>query len=107
MFVYYLDQHIKLHKISRTLWSCGLIRHVLDRKVEGSNLAAAQNHFQFKSTKISSRKLEQKKKGKLSLIPSVRAVAVGEEERQEEKEKEVEASFVAGGPIKKKLHKIL
>ena len=79
MFVY-LDQHIKLHKISRTPWSCGLIRHVLDRKVEFSNLAGAQNLFQFKSTKISSRKLEQKKKGKLSLIASVRAVAVREEE---------------------------
>ena len=27
---------------SRTLWSCGLIRHVLDREVGGSNIAAAK-----------------------------------------------------------------
>ena len=40
----------------------------------------AKNLFQFKSAKISSRKSEQKKKGTLSLIKSVRAVAVGEEE---------------------------
>ena len=31
--------------------ACGLIRHVLDRKVEGSNLTAAKNLFHFKSTK--------------------------------------------------------
>ena len=47
--------------MSRTLWSCGLIRH--NRKVEGSNLIAVKNLFQFKSTKISLRKSEQKKKG--------------------------------------------
>ena len=67
-------------KLSRTLWSCGLIRHVLNQKVEGSNLAAAKYLFQFKSTKISSWKSEQKKKGTLSLIASVRAVAVRKEE---------------------------
>ena len=65
---------------SRPPWSCGLIRHVLDLEVEGSNVAPARNLFQFKSTKISSRKSEQQKKGTLSLIASVRAVAVGEEE---------------------------
>ena len=27
--------------LSRTPWSCGLIRHALDREVRGSNLAAA------------------------------------------------------------------
>ena len=62
---------------SRTPWSCGLICHGLDRKVEGSNLAAAKNLCQFISTKISSRKSEQNKKGTLSIIASVRAVAVG------------------------------
>ena len=76
--VYFHQYKIIYH--SRTPWSCGRSHHVLDREVEGSNLAAAQNLFQFKSTKISSRKSEQKKKGTLSLIASVRAVAVGEEE---------------------------
>ena len=72
----------------RVPWSCGLIHHVLDRKVEGSNLLAAQNMFLFKSTKISLQKSEQKKKGTLSLIGSVRAVAVGEEEEtRSEREK--------------------
>ena len=47
--------------ISRTQCSCVVICHVLDRKVEGSNLAAAKNLCQFKSTKISSQKSEQKK----------------------------------------------
>ena len=64
----------------RTLWSCGLILLVLDWKVVGSNLANAKNIFQFKSTKISSQKSEKKKKGTLSLIALVRAVAVREEE---------------------------
>ena len=74
--------------MSRTPWSCGLICHVIDRKAEGSNLAAAKNLFQFKSTKNSSRKSEQKKKGTLSLISSVRAVAVREEEEtRREREK--------------------
>ena len=59
--------------------ACGLICHVLDWKVEGSNIAAAKNLFQYKSTKISLRKSKQKKKGTLSLIVSVRAAAVGEE----------------------------
>ena len=68
---------------SRTPWSCGLIRHVLDWKVEGSNLAAAKNLFQFKSTKISSQKSEQKKTGTLSLVASVRE----EEETRREREK--------------------
>ena len=63
-----------------TPWSCGLIHHVINQKVEGSNLATIVNIFQFKSTKVSSRKSEQKKKGTLSLTVSVRAVAVGEEE---------------------------
>ena len=42
-----------------------------------------------KSTKISLRKSEQKKKGTLSLIAPVRAVAVGEEEemRREKRKK--------------------
>ena len=66
--------------MKQTPWSCGLFRHVLDRKVEGSNLAVIKNLFQFKSKKISSRKSEQKKKGILQLIASVRAVAIGEEE---------------------------
>ena len=72
----------KLRKVNKRgkLWSSGLIHHALDRKVEGSNLIAAKNLFQFKSTKISPWKSEQKKKGTLSLIASVRAVAVGEEE---------------------------
>ena len=64
--------------LSRAPWSCGLICHVLDWKVEASNLAAAKNIF--KLTKISSQKSEQKKKGTISLIESVRAVAVREEE---------------------------
>ena len=46
----------------------------------GSNLATAKNLFQFKLSKISSRKSEQKKKRTLSLIASVRVAAVGEEE---------------------------
>ena len=41
---------LRIHVSIRTLWSCGLICHVLDWKVEGSNLAAAKNLFQFKST---------------------------------------------------------
>ena len=85
--------------MGRTLWSCGLIHH--DRKVEGSNLAAAKNLFQIKSTKISLRKSEQTKKGTLSLIESVRAAEM--KRIQEEKEKEVEASFevsiLCGGTI--------
>ena len=61
---------------------------MVDWKVEGSNLAAAKHLFQFKSTKISSLKSEQKKKGTLSLIASVRAVAVGEgEETRRERER--------------------
>ena len=67
-------------EISRTLWCCGLIRHILDWKVEGSNLGTAKNLFQLKSTNIYSRKSEQKKTGTLSLFASVRAVVVGEEE---------------------------
>ena len=31
----------------QTPWSCGLIRHVLNWKVEGSNLAAAKNPIQI------------------------------------------------------------
>ena len=34
--------------VIRTPWYYALIRHVLDRKVKGSNLAAAKNIFQFK-----------------------------------------------------------
>ena len=30
----------------RTLWHCGLIHHVLDREVAGSNLAIPKNLFQ-------------------------------------------------------------
>ena len=38
----------KLWGSSRTPWSCGLIPHVLDGEVEGSNLAAAESHrFNF------------------------------------------------------------
>ena len=59
----------------------------------GFQSCRCQNLFQFKSTKISSQKSEQKKKGPLSLIASVRAVAVGEKRIQEKKEKEMEASF--------------
>ena len=56
-----------------------LICQVLYRKVEGLNLATAKNLFQFKSTKISSRKSEQKKQGPL------RAVAVRKEEETRRK----------------------
>ena len=66
--------------LSRTLWSCGLIHHVLDQKVEGSNFIAAKIFYNSNPQKISLRKSEQKKKGTLSLIASVRAVAGGEEE---------------------------
>ena len=48
--------------------------------VECSNLTAAKIIFQFKSTKISLRKSEQRKNGALSLIASFRAVVVGEGE---------------------------
>ena len=48
--------------MAETPWSCGLIHHVLDWKVEGSNLATTKNLFQFKWTKISSWKSEQKKR---------------------------------------------
>ena len=57
-----VDQKAKIHAfikfflLSRTPWSCGLVRHVLDRKVEGSNLAVAN----FLFDQISSRKSEQK-----------------------------------------------
>ena len=63
----------------------------------GVQISPTQNLFEFKSTKISLRKSEQKKKGALSLIAQIRAVSVREEEetRREEKEKEVEASFEA------------
>ena len=38
----------KKSQMSRALWSCGLIHHVLDWEVEGSNLAAAGSHrFNF------------------------------------------------------------
>ena len=38
----------RIVKGNRAPWSCGLIRHVLDREVEGSNLAAARSHqFNF------------------------------------------------------------
>ena len=90
---------MKKTTLIRTPWSGGLIQHVLDWKVEGSNLTAAKNLFQFKSTKISSRKSEQKKKGTLSLIASVRAVAVGEEEKEKEVEASFEASILCGGAI--------
>ena len=85
-------KHSKYY-VSRTPWSCGLICHVLDCKVEGLYLAAAKNLFQFKSTKISPRKSEQKKKGTLSLIASVRAVAVGEEE-ETRRERERSGSII-------------
>ena len=68
------------------------MRHALDRKVEGSNLATAKIFFNSNQQKISSRKSEQKKKGTLSLIASVRAVAVVEEE---ETRKERETSPVS------------
>ena len=29
----------------RALWSCGLIHHVFDREVKGSNFAAARSHL--------------------------------------------------------------
>ena len=71
----------KIGSTFRTPWSSGLILHVLDQRVKGLNLVAAKKKkFQFKSTKISLWKSEQMKKGKLSLIASARAVAVGEEE---------------------------
>ena len=60
-----------------TPWSSGLIRHVIDRKDEGSNLGAAKNLFQFKSTKISLWKSAQKKKGKLSLKKKIFFFNVG------------------------------
>ena len=60
--------------IHSTPWSCGLICHVLDRKVEGSNLVAAKIFFNSLSGS------QRRKKGTCSLIASVRAVAVGEEE---------------------------
>ena len=63
-----------------TLWSCGLNHHVLDQKVEGSNLTNTKNIFQFNPKKISAEKSEQKKKETLSLIALVRVVAFGEEE---------------------------
>ena len=37
--------------VSKTLWSCGLICHVLDRKVEGSNLAASKKYFPIQINK--------------------------------------------------------
>ena len=57
-------EHEETQDESRTRWSCGLIHHELDGKVEGSNLAAAN----FLFDQISSRKSEQKKKRSLSLI---------------------------------------
>ena len=93
----------KTEMVIRTPWSCGLICHVLHRKVEGSDIAAVKNIFQFKSTKISSWKSELKKQGTLLLIASVRAVAVGEEEetrRERERSKaSFEASILCGGAI--------
>ena len=59
---------------------CGLIRHALDWKVKGSNLIEAKIFLNSNQQKISSGKSEQKEKGTLSLIASVRAIAVGEEE---------------------------
>ena len=53
----------KLTKSDRTSWSCGLICHEINRKVEGSNLAAAKIFFQLKSTKSFSPKSEKKNKG--------------------------------------------
>ena len=79
--------------LGRTLWSCGVIGCVIDRKIEGSNLVTAKNLFQFKSTKISSRKSEQKKKGTLSLIASVTAVAVGREE-EARREREISGGII-------------
>ena len=61
--------------MSRTQWFCVVICHVLDRKVEGSNLAAAKNLCQFESTKISSQKSEQKN-------------YIGKDQRKGERERE-------------------
>ena len=53
----------ELGGVSRTPWSCGLIYHVLVWKVEGSNLAAAKNLFQFKSTKNLLAEIRAEEKG--------------------------------------------
>ena len=61
----------------------------ISSKGRGFKSRRCQNLFQFKPTKISSRKSEQKKKGTLSLIASVKAVAVqrrrGDEKRKRKK----------------------
>ena len=57
-------------------WSCGLIRHVLDRKVEGSNLAAAK--FSFRTNLFAEVRAEEKE---ITLSHRIGAVAVGEEEK--------------------------
>ena len=78
---------------SRTPWYCGLIHNVLDRKVEGSNLAAAKNLFKFKSTKISLPKSEQNKREHSHSSPQ--SVHEQLEKKRKREEKEVEASFEA------------
>ena len=55
---------------------------------------------------VSSRKSEQKKKGTLSLIWSVRAVAVGEEEETIRERERSEASILCGGAIRQYLSNI-
>ena len=70
----------------RTLWSCGLICHVFEWEVKGSNLAAQIIFFFSNQQKISLLKSKQKKKGS-SLITLVRAVAV-EEEKETRRERE-------------------
>ena len=71
---------------------CGLICHVLDQNVEGSNLAAAKNLFQFKINKILFLEVRAQEKGNTL----THCVSQSEKKRRhEEEEKEVEASFEA------------
>ena len=72
-----------------TLWSCGLICHVLDRKVEGSNLNAA--NFLFDQNLFAEVRAEEKE------ITSHRigAVVVGEEEKMRKTETSFEASILS------------
>ena len=53
----------RINIVGRTPGSCGLILHVLYRKVEGSNLTGAKNLFQFKSTKYLFREVRAEEKG--------------------------------------------
>ena len=67
----------KIAFLGRTPWSCGLIPHELDWKVEGSNFAAAKD-FSIQINKNLFTEVRAKKREHSHSL--VKAVAVGEEE---------------------------